>query len=254
MQYAMLLLIVLLGGCGQDTTLQWKLPKHINEVSGLSASSSNHVLLHDDEKARVYEFNIDTGAVRPLFQIDEPVLKGDFEGVAVLSTDVILMDSKGTLYQVHDGINKDGDVVSATKLTTGEKNLCEFEGLTGLGEQLLLLCKTTYKKKHKHHLVIMTFDLKTQVTSEYLNVPFEQLGLDRLHPSGIAVLDGDLVMVAARQNRVIRLTAEGALLSSAELDKKSHRQTEGVAVLSDGRVFVADEGKSKGGRITQLQL
>jgi uncharacterized protein YjiK len=67
----------------------------------------------------------------------------------------------------------------------------------------------------------------------------------RFNPSGIAIdpKSGERVLVAARQDALVRLTSEGILSSAIILAKKSrHKQAEGIEITSDGRMLIADEG------------
>ena len=66
-----------------DQSLSWKLPG-IREVSGLAALSATEVLLHDDEEAIVYRFNLISEEVSRQLQLEDDPLRGDFEGIAVL--------------------------------------------------------------------------------------------------------------------------------------------------------------------------
>jgi uncharacterized protein YjiK len=66
----------------------------------------------------------------------------------------------------------------------------------------------------------------------------------RFNPSGIAIdpKSGERVLVAARQDALVRLTSEGILSSAIILAKKSrHKQAEGIEITSDGRMLIADE-------------
>ena len=74
----------------------------------------------------------------------------------------------------------------------------------------------------------------------------------RINPSGVAVdpATGERVLIAARQNALVRLTADGALSEAIILQKKGrHRQAEGIEMTRDGRMLIADEGSDGRARL-----
>ena len=66
----------------------------------------------------------------------------------------------------------------------------------------------------------------------------------KFNPSGIEQLaDGSYLIVAARQRAYAVVAAQGEVLRAGALPaSKLHRQTEGVTVMPDGRLVLADEG------------
>jgi uncharacterized protein YjiK len=73
-----------------------------------------------------------------------------------------------------------------------------------------------------------------------------------VHPSGIEVTPGGdgLVLVAARERLLIEIDMEGHVLWVAHLSHKHHRQPEGIAFGTDGRLYISDEGGNGRGTLT----
>jgi uncharacterized protein YjiK len=81
----------------------------------------------------------------------------------------------------------------------------------------------------------------------------EEVGLPRrLSASGIEIHEetGRLVLVAAREGRIVELDQDGRIFAWARLRSGSHRQPEGITFLRDGGLAIADEGGSGAARLT----
>jgi hypothetical protein len=61
---------------------------------------------------------------------------------------------------------------------------------------------------------------------------------------------GEWVLIAARQDALVRLTADGGLSDAIILKKKKrHKQAEGIEITADGRTLIADEGRDGRARL-----
>lgn len=202
-----------------------------------------------DERAVVYELDYERGKIVKSFALGDPVVRADFEGIAVLNDVVWLMASDGRLFATADG--PDGSKMRYRKYETGLGDYCELEGLAQntVAGTLLLACKETHKKKDD----LMIFELSVSGDDierlRSVTLPEESIAdrIDkkRISPSGITVdpQTGEWVLIAARQDALVRMTADGDLLEAIILKKKGrHRQAEGIEITADGRMLIADEG------------
>ena len=82
---------------------QWRLPDRLNEISGLAITPDGRLLSVDDEVAVVYELNYDDGHMVKAFALGKPVVKGDFEGIAVIDDLIYLTNSAGRVYISAEG-------------------------------------------------------------------------------------------------------------------------------------------------------
>ena len=230
--------------------MQWKLPKRLREISGLALTSDERLLAVTDEKAIVYELDYLQGKIIKSFALGDPVVRGDFEGIAVLGDTIWLMTSNGILFAAAEG--PDGGSVRYQKYDTGNADFCELEGLgqDRTAGTLILACKEGIKRKKKD---LMIFEWSASASGiehiRDIEVPGRSIksmiDKKRISPSGIAVdpQTGERVLVAARQDALVRLTADGALLEAIILEKKGrHKQAEGIEITRDGRMLIADEG------------
>lgn len=230
----------------QDDVIRWNLPGKLDEISGLALTRDERLLAITDEEAIVYEFDYAAGRLVKAFALGEPTLRDDFEGIAVLHDTVWLMNSKGDLYSSREG--GDGERVEYEKHKFEFKDDCELEGLAADERKnaLILVCKDAKKKKDR-----LVFTWSMDADSGKFRLPeadiAERLGKKRVHPSGVELdwQTGDLLVVAARENAVFRLSRDGDFLGVImRLDSGRHQQAEGITITKDGRLLIADEANN----------
>lgn len=259
---AAILLSILITACGaepgetaaseppdQDSFRQWKLPGRLREISGLALTPDERLLAVTDEKAIVYELDYRDGKIIKSFALGDPVVRGDFEGIAVLQDTIWLMTSDGLLFATREGA--DGGSMQYRKFDTGHGDDCELEGLAGdsVAKILLLACKEASSKKMD--LKIFEWSASPDGIEHIRDVRVPELSITRaidkkrINPSGIAIdpQSGERVLIAARQKALVRLNSDGVLSEAIILAKKNrHQQAEGIEITRDGRMLIADEG------------
>jgi len=232
------------------------LPPELREVSGLTATGSDTVLAVGDEQALIFEIELTTARVRSRIQVGDPILLGDFEGIERIDQTIYLVDSQGTLVA-----GRKSEKRGFARFTTDLADGCEIEGLaqdpqTGF---LYMLCKKLKGKANKARVKMFAFSADTHELVPRADLDFDgssalsSLGGKNLSPSGLVFSpDGQtLTVVAAKQHALLVFSRAGELLHVQQLPKAGrHRQTEGVALLPDGRIVLADEGGNKAGRLS----
>ena len=206
------------------------------EISGLALTPDERLFAVTDERAVVYELDYSEGRVVKSFALGDPVVRGDFEGIAVLNRDAVSSVCRRSMR-----ISLRPIPIYETKLG----DYCELEGLAAdkAAGNLILACKETIKKNND----LMIFELSVvdgdvegvrRVTVPKKAIE-ERIDKKAFNPSGIAIdpRTGERVLIAARQYALARLTADGGLSDAIILAKKGrHRQAEGIA---DGRAKLA---------------
>ena len=131
-----------------DEFRQWKLPGSLREISGLALTPDERLLAITDEQAIVYELDYQTGAIIKSFAFGDPIVRGDFEGIAVLENTIWLMTSDGILLAAQEG--PDRRKVRYQRFDTGHGDHCELEGLAQdrPAATLILVCKEANSKKN----------------------------------------------------------------------------------------------------------
>lgn len=239
---------------------QWKLPDKLNEISGLALTADRRLLGITDETAIVYELDYEEGRLVKAFALGEPVVKGDFEGIATADGRVWLVTSRGDIFESREG--EDGERVDFARYETGLGRQCEIEGLAyrRTDEVLLVLCKGLKRGSDLDRLAIFAWSTRRQevLADDTILLPDGEIAMairsNRLQPSGIAIEErsGHLFIVAARQRAVIELDPAGRFLFATVLPLASrHRQAEGIEMLPTGELLIADEG---GGHRARLAI
>ena len=244
----------------EDRAAAWRLPRRLDEISGLAMTGDGRLLAHDDEAAIVYEIDFRDGSVVKAFQLADlrNPIAGDFEGIAVVEARVYLVTSSGRLYEFAEGA--DGESVLFRVYATGVGRDCEIEGLAydDGARALLLLCKEARSAELRDRLAIHRWSVDDRrLLPEARTVIREEefarrLGSRRFHPSGIErhPVSGNYFVVAARQAAIAEVTPGGEVLAVRPLAPRRHRQAEGITFAPDGALIVSDEARGARARLT----
>lgn len=241
-----------------DSIEQYRLPGRLNEISGLALSDDERLFAVADEEAVIYELDVVRGRMLKAFAYGDPVVRADFEGIAFMDGRFHLITSGGELYSGAEG--GDGEQLDYTLVDTGLGAQCEIEGLAAdpRSDRLLIACKEGRGSNTSGSITIHSWSLRDNREQPELRIDLpvraiaQRLGINRVNPSGIAIHHGSghLLLVAARQKALIELAPDGRLVTARRLELASqHRQPEGIELLSDGRLLVADEGGNHRARL-----
>lgn len=243
-----------------DSATRWKLPRELEEVSGLAITGDNRLLAHNDERAIVYEIDYRRGSIVKAFQLSDTnyPAAGDFEGIAATDDGIFLVTSNGRLFQCQEG--DAGESVLFNVYTTGVGRDCEIEGLAydHTRRELILVCKEARSLEMEGQLALCRWsidDRRLERDGQTL-IPVNDFSRHikgkKFHPSGIErhPESGNYYIVAARQESIAEITPGGKVIAVRKFPAKWHRQVEGIAFAADGTLIVADEGAGRKGRLT----
>jgi len=234
---------------------QWIMPPVLREISGLTLTTRGTVLTHDDNIARVYEVDPKTGILLKAFSLEGGV-RGDFEAITTVGTDIYLLESKGKFYRFKEGA--DGTEVPYSIYDTKLGKECEFESLAYEADstRLVMACKKIRGKDAPHEVLIYRFPLPLdRSTMSTLSVPIEDVaGSNKwkdFHPSDMTIdpITMNYVMISSREKGLLVMTPDGDVVRSERLPG-DHRQPEGVAITRDSILIVSDEVNVRPAAIT----
>ncbi|MDE2999824.1 MAG: SdiA-regulated domain-containing protein [Gemmatimonadota bacterium] len=243
-----------------ETATHWKLPRELEEVSGLAMTGDNRLLAHNDERAIIYEIDYRYGSIAKAFQLSDTnyPAAGDFEGIAATEDGIFLVTSTGRLYECREG--NAGQSVLFNVYATGVGRDCEIEGLAydRTLRELILLCKEARNPDMEGKLALcrwsidkrrLDYNRRTVIAVDDFS---RHIKGKKFHPSGIErhPTSGNLYIVAARQESIAEISPDGRVLAVRKLPAKWHRQAEGITFAADGTLIVADEGAGRKGRLT----
>lgn len=245
---------------GAEPAGQAPLPNPLREISGLAVTADGRLLGHNDERAVVRQIDPASGAITKSFALGDPVVKGDFEGMAIADTgDFYLITSTGTLYRFREGA--DGQTVPFTTADTGLADDCEIEGLAfrRAPASLIVACKAMLARSMRKTVAFYSWSLEAGALdpAPWRTFPEDALGraagVEKFHPSSVDIdrATGRLVVLAARESAMVELGSDGAILAGRRLGA-GHAQAEGAAILPDGALVIADEAtEGAGAHITR---
>lgn len=225
---------------------QWRLPPELREISGMATTEDGRLFAHDDEHAIVYEIDPAAGRIMKRFGVGGPE-QGDFEGLAIGADGVFwLATSTGQLLRFREGDNEAR--VPFERFETGLEGVCEVEGLAFLtaSESLILACKRIEGRAMRGSIVLYQWrpGAGAQVWRTIAEAEITQVaGVDRFRPSSVEIdrRTGRTLILSASDAALAELDADGALLSARAL-RGDHPQAEGLAILPNGALVIADEG------------
>lgn len=227
---------------------RFALPDALREISGLAVSPDGRVFAHDDEQATIYEIDVARGAVLKSFNIGDPAEAGDFEGLTIAPNgDFWLTDSRGRLLRFREG--GDRTTVDAERFDTGAGEACEVEGIAYLpsDQSLVLACKRMRGRGQRTNVPqLRVWSVGAHETRAWGPITADiadAAGVRDFQPSDLEFdpATGRLIVISAADGAIAEFGPGGALVSARALGH-DHRQAEGVAVLPDGSLIIADEG------------
>ncbi|MGA1796161.1 MAG: SdiA-regulated domain-containing protein [bacterium] len=258
---------------------RFELPHCLDEISGLSYLPHNRLACIQDEKGKMYIFDIDRGDVTEKITFGDG---NDYEDIEIIENIAYILQSNGTILTVNDFETPDPEVRSFNTLLSSKNNA---EGLAFDDEAnaLLIACKDSphlKKKKKREELkgkrVIYRFDLaeeKLSKTPAFIidmealqdSMRYSLVGrsIRRLialldpreedidfRPSGIAVhpKTRDVYIISSADRMLIVFNREGHIIAAEQLNRKIFKQPEGICFNPAGDLFISNE--RRGGRAT----
>lgn len=216
------------------------------EVSGLASAGQTSVYGHNDESATIFELDALSGEILRTVSLGRPAVIGDFEAIAAHGGVLSLITSKGVIYEAMNEPRRRS--LGFRTFDTGLGRTCEIEGFTPTetGDAYLIACKRAQRR-----LVVYKWSLEAGAVKA-VNMKLEDAVPN---PKEFRAADivrdqktGTLLVLDSSAGAILEVSMTGEGVGYWRLGGK-HPQAEGLALLADGRLLVADEGKIGRGSI-----
>ena len=251
-------------------------PETLKEISGISFVSDSIVVAIEDEKGILYFFDLGKEAIVKTHQFAE---EGDFEDVAVADSTVYVVNSKGHIIEI-PGFRTTPQ--PAKVYNTPLKTRNNIEGLAFDKDNNRLLVAVKDEGLHDNiNKDIYSFDLKTKQldTAAVFSVKLEEIeafyegdkleetskeflkafGNQKLNQvfrtSAVAIhpTTKDIFVLSSLNNMIAILSPDnGRIKRIIELVGPDYNQPEGLALGSDGRLYVSNESNGKIANIIRI--
>ncbi|MGB5288151.1 MAG: SdiA-regulated domain-containing protein [Ignavibacteriaceae bacterium] len=239
-----------------------KLPESLKEISGLALLRGDELLTHNDEEGIIYKFNINSGEITGQIKIGDENIKKDFEGIAAVKDSAYLVTSNGIIYKFFITHNDERADFVKFKIFLDRGNDIEGICYDAHTNALLLACKNDPGKGYKNVRAVYTFNLSKMslertprflISLEELQKKFNIMGFA---PSGIEInpITNTFFIISTNPEAILEISPDGEILNALKLNKKIHKQTEGITFLKDGSLVISDEGQKKSAQIAIIKL
>ncbi|MBX0331924.1 SdiA-regulated domain-containing protein [Pontibacter sp. HSC-14F20] len=235
---------------------RWELPPVLREVSGIAILSDGTMACVQDEQGKIFVYDLGQKSIVQEIPFAGP---GDYEGIAIAGENAYIVRSDGTLFEIA-GFRKEKPAIKVYESTFPET--INIEGLAYDQEQnQLLLAPKGHDPKLQMQKAIYAFSLDSKkfLAEPYTNISLEQVQptmkgkkkksrYDVLQPSSLEKhpKNDALYLLDAVNNRLYKMTKDGKLTQTLELDESQLRQAEGLTFDQDGTMYIASEGSKKG--------
>lgn len=252
---------------------KFMLPRELTEISGIVYFDKNTIIGIQDEKGRLYFYDIrEKKITREIKFFDE----GDFEDIALVGNSMFALRSDGLLVEVENFTSKENLTVKKFFTPLSLKNDCEGLCYDKTTNSLFIALKEMNGIKEKDDQpgfrAIYSFDLDTKTLSEKpaylikistLDIPEKypskskkKSGEIKFKPSAVAIhpITNEIYVLASVGNKLIVLNRNGEVVYKTGLDKKFFPQPEGIAFSPEGSLFICNEGGDGTGTLLRFDM
>lgn len=227
----------------------WKLPSLLEEVSGIAFLAPNRMACVQDERGSIFIFNLETSKIEKEIKFAG---KGDFEGITLQGNTAYILQSNGSIYRVKDFLG----AAKTDKFDTFFSSKNDTEGLFYDSSQnrLLVSVKATdpvqedQKNIYAVQLPAMDAAKDPVYKIDFENREFKRLikekGSESFFPSEVAIhpSTGEILILEAREPRLLILDPSGAPKVMHRLDPKLFPQPEGLTFDNSDNLYISNEG------------
>lgn len=239
---------------------RWLLPDALDEASGLAALGEGVWLSHNDNGSTFWRLDARDGFDARPVSVPGDRIGGDFEGVAIAGRRLFALTSRGGIYRARlspEGVP--GPLVPMAAPLIGCGN---FEGIAAAADGTIhLACKYPIAPRPGSiRLYRLAYDGPDDPAPAVAVVEVDvahvltATGLTRLRPSGLTWADDGLrrlLLLAGKERVLLDVDAHaGTVRAWRRLDRRRHRQAEGISRGTQGELAIVDEADGRTGTLT----
>lgn len=237
-------------GYDLNNPVKYDMPTELLEISGIAFNNgdASTIYAEQDEEGKIFYFRPgDTKVKHVKFG-----KAGDYEDVAVLNNQAVMLRSDGSLFSFPLAEVKAGQINSVKEfkkiLPTGE-----YEGLHADGGKLYALCKQCAGKDHNKECNGYIFNLAADGNisqSGTFTIDVQKIAALigktklRFHPSALAKnpLTKQWYILSSVNKLIVVLDEQWNVLQVYPISGKTFLQPEGMAFDKQGNLYISNEG------------
>lgn len=225
-----------------------KLSHSLKEISGLASGPDGQLYAVQDEDGIIYQLDPEDGSILAKQRFEG---SGDYEGIERVGGTMFVLRSSGHLFAIDIG---SGEGIKATRKSRLDlPSRCDAEALgsdTAVGT-MWVACKNTdgTKGKKTRSLFEITFQKGKWETELVLSIDQSVLNeasgkkkwkVKDVRPSGLTIKNETVFVLSAVNDLLLILQPQRTDI--IDLGRLGLQQAEGIAIDTDGTLFIASEG------------
>lgn len=239
-------------GYNLATPKKYNMPNILQEISGITFlnEDSNTVYAEQDEEGKVFVFPLGSKE----YTYTKFAKNGDYEDIAIVKNNVIVLKSNGDLYSFPISETKKEE----TTQTVETKSILpkgEYEGMYAdpASGQIYVLCKECKQDKNSKYTSGFVLNMQSDgkfVLAKKFNVDGSSIGKltgkkkGAFRPSALAQhpITKDWYIVSAINKALVLADAQWKIKAAYHLSSNIFNQPEGIAFDKAGNLYISNEG------------
>ncbi len=240
---------------------EWKLPKELNEISGIAWLSENEIAAVQDEEGVIFIYDLTQKKI--INKIDFAGA-GDYEGIALHDKDAYVLRSDGLIYEVLN-FREATPTINTLQTDFSEDNNIETLAFDKKNNSLIVVPKDRDKVDAYKGLYSISLDSKVMqsepdITIKMNDGAFKDLQKKKAYktfnPSDLAIdpNTGDYYVLEGKNPSLLILDKGGAIKKLYELDEAKFAQPEGITFSPDGILYISNEAGDAEANILRVRF
>ncbi len=220
-----------------EPQLTFALPSILNEVSGIYLLNDSILLCQEDERGRIYLYNLKTSAVDKIISFGNA---DDYEDITFFENVVYLINSKGTVVSVSNYLQE--PLLTKFNTVLSQKNDVEGLCFDAESQSFLIVCKEQQGDDMEDKDIKNVYQFQME-TKQIAKKPFFHFKEKNFKPSAIAVhpISNNIFVLSASKEKLLELARDGSIITNYDLKKSMFPQPEGLAFASNGDLYISNE-------------